>query len=60
VTEIRQFGASSIQIMRRLPAELESLRASVRAEYVAAVDDELARLASPIQLTDGPAAQADV
>jgi hypothetical protein len=47
VTEIRQFGASSIQIMRRLPAELESLRASVRAEYVAAVDDELARLASP-------------
>jgi uncharacterized membrane protein len=44
VTEIRQYGASAIQVMRALRAMLEDLREDVRAEHRAAVDDELARL----------------
>jgi uncharacterized membrane protein len=44
VTEIREYGASSIQVMRRLRAVLEELRGSVLQERRAAVDAELARL----------------
>ena len=44
VTEIREYGASSVQVMRRLRAVLEELRASVLPERRAAVDAELARL----------------
>jgi uncharacterized membrane protein len=44
VTEIRQYGASSVQVMRRLRAVLEELRESVLPERRAAVDGELARL----------------
>jgi uncharacterized membrane protein len=44
VTEIREYGATAIQVMRRLRAMLEELRDEVLPEYRAAVDDELARL----------------
>ena len=48
VTEIRQYGASGIQVMRALRAMLEGLRDSVRAEHRAAVENELARLDSTV------------
>ncbi len=44
VTEIRHFGASSIQVLRRLRALLLQLQDSVRPEHGAAVERELARL----------------
>ena len=44
VTEIREYGASSIQVMRRLRAMLEDLRESVRPGYRPAVEAELTRL----------------
>jgi uncharacterized membrane protein len=44
VTEIRQFGATCVQVLRRLRAMLEDLRSVVRPEHVAAVDEELRRL----------------
>ena len=43
-TEIRQYGGSSVQVVRRLRALLEDLREQVRPEYHTAVDDELRRL----------------
>ena len=44
VTEIREYGASSIQVMRRLRAMLEELHDSVLPERRAAIEDELVRL----------------
>lgn len=44
VTEIRVYGASSIQVMRRLRAALLELEVSVLPEYVPAVTSELERL----------------
>jgi uncharacterized membrane protein len=44
VTEIREYGSSSIQVVRRLRAMLEDLRASVRPEHRAAVDAEIVKL----------------
>ena len=44
ITEIRQYGATSIQVMRRLRAMLEELREEVLPEHRAAVEEELARL----------------
>jgi uncharacterized membrane protein len=43
-TEIRQYGGSSVQVVRRLRALLEELRERIRPEYRAAIDDELRRL----------------
>ena len=43
-TEIREYGARSIQVMRRLRAMLEDLREQVRPAYRPAIDAELARL----------------
>ena len=43
-TEIREFGASSVQIMRRLRAQLEDLLQTVRLEHRAPVEEELRRL----------------
>jgi len=43
-TEIRQYGGSSVQVVRRLRAVLEDLREQVKPEHRAAVDDELRRL----------------
>jgi uncharacterized membrane protein len=48
VTEIREFGATSIQVTRRLRAMLDDLRASVRPEYRAAVDAEIAKLTATV------------
>jgi uncharacterized membrane protein len=44
VTEIREFGSSSVQVMRRMRAMLEELHDEVRPEHRPAVEDELARL----------------
>jgi uncharacterized membrane protein len=44
VTEIRQFGVPSIQVMRRLRAMLEELHEAVLPQHRAAVEGELARL----------------
>jgi uncharacterized membrane protein len=44
VTEIREFGASSVQVNRRLRAMLESVRAAVPPTLRPPLDEELARL----------------
>jgi uncharacterized membrane protein len=43
-TEIREYGMTSIQVMRRLRAMLEDLREEVAADHQASVDAQLARL----------------
>ena len=48
VTEIRQYGASGIQVMRAPRAMLEELREDVRTEHRAAVEKEFARVASTV------------
>jgi uncharacterized membrane protein len=49
VTEIREYGATNIQIVRRLRAMLEALRNSVDAENRAAVEGQLARLDATVE-----------
>ena len=44
VTEIREYGSTAIQVMRRMRAMLEELRDEVRPEHRPAVEEELARL----------------
>ena len=44
VTEIREYGSTAIQVMRRMRAMLEELREVVRPEHRPAVEEELARL----------------
>ena len=44
VTEIREYGSTSIQVMRRLRAMLEDLHESVRSEHRPAVEAEIAKL----------------
>jgi uncharacterized membrane protein len=44
VTEIREYGSTSIQVMRRLRAMLEELRSEVPPEHRDAVTQELTRL----------------
>ena len=51
LTEIREYGATSVQVMRRLRALLEELLATVRPEHRAAVAEELRRLDATV--TDG-------
>jgi uncharacterized membrane protein len=53
VTEIRQYGASSIQVLRRLRALLEDLRESVLPEDRPAIDVELDRLDATVARTFG-------
>jgi hypothetical protein len=48
VTEIREFGGTSIQVMRRLRDVLEKLLQEVRPENRAAVKAELARLEATV------------
>ena len=48
VTEIRQYGARSVQATRRLRALLEELRSEVLPERRAAVDAELCRLEASV------------
>jgi uncharacterized membrane protein len=51
VTEIREYGSSSIQVARRMRAMLEELRDEVRPEYRPAVEEELARLDVTVKRT---------
>jgi uncharacterized membrane protein len=48
VTEIRQYGAGSVQVARRLRAVLEELRSLVPAQHRAAVDAELGKLKAEV------------
>ncbi len=48
-TEIRQYGGSSIQVVRRLRALLHDLQERVQPERRRAVEDELARLDATIE-----------
>jgi uncharacterized membrane protein len=48
VTEIREYGRTAIQVMRRMRAMLEELRDEVRAEHRPAVAEELARLEATV------------
>ncbi len=54
VTEIRQYGTGSIQVMRRLRALLEELGQSVRSEHRPAVERELERLDAVLEERWGP------
>lgn len=60
VTEIREYGQSSIQVMRRLRAVLEELRESVLPERRAAVDGELARLDATVTRSFGGTVDLDL
>jgi uncharacterized membrane protein len=51
VTEIREYGSTSIQVMRRMRAMLEELRDEVRTEHRPAVEEELARLHTTVART---------
>jgi uncharacterized membrane protein len=59
VTEIREYGASSIQVVRRLRAMLEELHATVRPEHRDAVEKELARLGESVARQFGASADLD-
>jgi uncharacterized membrane protein len=59
VTEIREYGASSVQVVRRLRAMLEELRGAVRPEHREAVEDELARLEAGVEQAFGASADLD-
>jgi uncharacterized membrane protein len=59
VTEIREYGAGAIQVMRRLRAMLEELREAVAPEHRAAVDEELARLDATVTRSFGDSVDAD-
>lgn len=56
VTEIRLYGGSAIQVVRRLRAMLEGLRDAVRPEYRPAVEAELVRLEATVagRFADSP------
>ena len=58
LTEVREFGATSVQVMRRLRALLEELHEIVRPEHRAAVEEELRRLDATV--TDGWRDQVDL
>src|SRR5262249_33854780 len=60
VTEIRIYGASSIQVMRRLRSLLEDLRETVIDPYAAAVDAELARLDATVAERWGAGVDGDL
>jgi uncharacterized membrane protein len=59
VTEIREYGASSVQVVRRLRALLEELQGTVRLEHRAAVEDELARLEAQVEQSFGASSDFD-
>ena len=48
VTEIREYGATSIQVTRRLRAMLGDMQESVRPEHRPAVDAEIAKLTATV------------
>ncbi len=53
VTEICEYGASSIQVMRRVRAMLEELQGGVRPEFRPAVSKELLRLGAIVDASWG-------
>jgi uncharacterized membrane protein len=59
VTEIREYGEASIQVMRRMRAMLDELRDHVRPENRAAVADEIARLDAAVARTFSGAPDLD-
>ena len=59
VTEIRVYGASSVQVARRLRAMLEELHEAVLPEHRPAVEDELARLEVAVDLALGTSPDLD-
>jgi uncharacterized membrane protein len=59
VTEIRQYGGSSIQVVRRLRALLLHLQQHVLPEHRAAVDAELARLEATVAARFGEGVDLD-
>jgi uncharacterized membrane protein len=58
-TEIREYGASSIQVMRRMRAMLVELYDEVRPENRAAVEAELARLDATVLRSFGESVDLD-
>lgn len=58
-TEIREYGAGAIQVMRRMRALLEELYDEVRPEYRAAVEEELSRLDATVARTFGDSVDLD-
>jgi uncharacterized membrane protein len=60
VTEIREYGASTIQVLRRLRAILDALNVSVRPEHRAAVVAELARLDATVAASFGGSIDRDM
>jgi uncharacterized membrane protein len=59
VTEIREYGASSVQVVRRLRAVLTELHDAVRPEHRAAVESELARLDAEVEREFGSSPDLD-
>jgi len=59
VTEIREYGSTSIQVMRRLRAMLEELRGDVPPEHRDAVTEELARLDATVAQSFGDSVDLD-
>jgi uncharacterized membrane protein len=59
VTEIRYYGGSAIQVVRRLHAMLEELEDAVLPEHRAAVADELARLQKTVEVRFADSADLD-
>jgi len=53
ITEIRQYGATSIQVVRRLRAMLEDLRDVVLPEHRVAIEEELGRLDATVRRAFG-------
>ena len=58
-TEIRQYGASAIQVMRRMRAMLEELDDQVLPEHRPAVEQELARLDATVARKFGDSVDLD-
>lgn len=58
-TEIREYGAAAIQVMRRMRALLEELHNEVRPENRMAVEQELARLDATVARTFGDSVDLD-
>jgi len=59
-TEIRQYGGTSVQVVRRLRALLEDLRQRVKPEYRAAVDEQLRRLDATVDEHWGSSVDLDL
>ena len=60
VTEIREYGSTSIQVVRRLRAMLEELRGQVPSGRRAAVDEELTRLDATVSQAFGQSVDLDL